>query len=113
MFQGTGGWYAKVALISGALGATMELFMIKTGFCKFTYILHNNTIFWFFFPFLNVNSPKPMMNASKEGFQEWHTTTFLAISFNHSILSSRIQTLLQQVHYISDRVSVKLVCYVD
>jgi len=32
MFQGTGGWYAKVALISGALGATMELFMIKTGF---------------------------------------------------------------------------------
>ena len=38
------------------------------------------------------------MNAFKEKFQEWHTTIFLAHTITHSILSSRIQTLMQKVH---------------
>lgn len=36
--------------------------------------------------------PNLCWNA-KEGFPEWQTATFLAISFTHSLLSSGIQTL--------------------
>ncbi|KAL3727308.1 hypothetical protein ACJRO7_032102 [Eucalyptus globulus] len=28
-------WYAKIAVFSALVGGSMELFMIKTGFCEF------------------------------------------------------------------------------
>jgi hypothetical protein len=33
----SGRWYLKLVLVGAAVGASMELFMISTGFCTFSF----------------------------------------------------------------------------
>lgn len=41
-------WYVKIAVVSAAIGGSMEYFMIKTGFCKlfFCCFILSNFILW-------------------------------------------------------------------
>lgn len=51
-------WYVKIGVVSTLIGASMELFMIKTGFCMiiFHFVLWPLfTILPFWFPFSSMN----------------------------------------------------------
>jgi hypothetical protein len=43
-------WYVKIGVASALVGASMEFFMVKTGFCVRNFLTHSlNTLFIFSF----------------------------------------------------------------
>ncbi|KAL4202567.1 hypothetical protein AMTRI_Chr02g221730 [Amborella trichopoda] len=57
-----GDWYAKIAVVSALCGASMELFMIHTGFYDKVTVLEAEKRAW---------EASPEAQAAKEGLNPW------------------------------------------
>ncbi|XP_071705466.1 uncharacterized protein [Rutidosis leptorrhynchoides] len=58
-------WYVKIAVVSAAIGASMEYFMIKTGFYDKVTVLESEKKAW-------ENSPEAQ--AMREALNPWRNT---------------------------------------
>ncbi|KAG6575042.1 uncharacterized protein LOC111460420 [Cucurbita moschata] len=56
------GWYVKIGTVSALIGASMEMFMIKTGFYDKVTVLESEKIAW-------ENSPEAQ--AIREALNPW------------------------------------------